>query len=104
MEADVTDLLLAMAETIAELQAKVAALEGAQQDDEPILDRPELIDTAAAARRFDLPPDTLRKLATRKAFGMKSGGRWMFDVQALAVYLGRDAKQDKRDTKRDTVS
>ncbi|MCO5058603.1 MAG: hypothetical protein M9905_12145 [Rhizobiaceae bacterium] len=51
-------------------------------------DDDEMIETWAAADRFDLPIDTVRSLCRRKGMGEKRGGRWLVSASGLRRYLG----------------
>ncbi|MER9967548.1 hypothetical protein [Mesorhizobium sp. M0060] len=79
---------------IADLQTLRGSLasESIAPADEPDQDD-DLLDTATAASRFNIPIDTLRWLAREKGMGEKSGGRWLISALALRDYLKREKRE-----------
>ncbi|WP_353640931.1 hypothetical protein [Mesorhizobium sp. WSM2239] len=76
------DLLL-LDRLIAEMQdlrVKITGHEPADPFERPIEKADDLVDTAVASERLNVPQDTLRSWCRTRRIGLKRGGRWLVSM------------------------
>ena len=62
------------------LRAKIVGAEACNPFALPIEEAEDLVDTAIASERLNVPQDTLRNWCRTRGIGLKRGGRWLVSL------------------------